>query len=177
MTIQALIIWLVIGAVAGWLAGQIMKGYGFGLIGNIVVGIVGAFIAGWLLPRIGFVLIGGVVAEIINAVIGQDDFVTPHYLFKPCSSRNRWPYYGRDSPLGKSWQGVKSGHCLEPLIDLGLTSVRPFFCCLSLDISLMSVPTHAQMVIVRTFVSAPALLTNQNGQKPDGKQFRRRGKY
>jgi uncharacterized membrane protein YeaQ/YmgE (transglycosylase-associated protein family) len=54
MTIQALIIWLVIGAVAGWLAGQIMKGYGFGLIGNIVVGIVGAFIAGWLLPRIGF---------------------------------------------------------------------------------------------------------------------------
>jgi uncharacterized membrane protein YeaQ/YmgE (transglycosylase-associated protein family) len=70
MTIQALIIWLVIGAVAGWLAGQIMRGYGFGLVGNIVVGIVGAFIAGWLLPKIGFVLIGGVVAEIINAVIG-----------------------------------------------------------------------------------------------------------
>jgi uncharacterized membrane protein YeaQ/YmgE (transglycosylase-associated protein family) len=70
MTVQALIIWLVIGAIAGWLAGQIVKGYGFGLIGNIVVGIVGAFIAGWLLPRIGFVLIGGVVAEIINAVIG-----------------------------------------------------------------------------------------------------------
>jgi uncharacterized membrane protein YeaQ/YmgE (transglycosylase-associated protein family) len=70
MTIEALIIWLVIGAVAGWLAGLIMKGYGFGLIGNIVVGIVGAFIAGWLLPRIGFVLVGGIVAEIINAVIG-----------------------------------------------------------------------------------------------------------
>ena len=47
-----------------------MRGYGFGLIGNIVVGIVGALIAGWLLPKIGFVLIGGVVAEIINAVIG-----------------------------------------------------------------------------------------------------------
>ena len=47
-----------------------MRGYGFGLIGNIVVGIVGAFIAGWLLPKIGFVLIGGVGAEIINAVIG-----------------------------------------------------------------------------------------------------------
>lgn len=70
MTVQALIIWLVVGAIAGWLAGQIIRGYGFGLIGNIVVGIVGAFIAGWLLPRIGFVLIGGVVAEIINAVIG-----------------------------------------------------------------------------------------------------------
>jgi len=70
MTIEGLIIWLVIGAIAGWLAGQIMEGYGFGLIGNIVVGIIGALIAGWLLPRIGFVLIGGIGAEIINAVIG-----------------------------------------------------------------------------------------------------------
>jgi uncharacterized membrane protein YeaQ/YmgE (transglycosylase-associated protein family) len=47
MTIEALIIWLVIGAAAGWLAGQIVKGYGFGLIGNIVVGIIGAVLAGW----------------------------------------------------------------------------------------------------------------------------------
>jgi uncharacterized membrane protein YeaQ/YmgE (transglycosylase-associated protein family) len=70
MTIEALVIWLVIGAVAGWLAGQIMEGYGFGLIGNMVVGIVGALIAGWLLPKLGFVLMGGVVAAIINAVIG-----------------------------------------------------------------------------------------------------------
>jgi uncharacterized membrane protein YeaQ/YmgE (transglycosylase-associated protein family) len=70
ITIQALIIWLVIGAIAGWLAGQIIRGYGFGLIGNIMVGILGAFIAGWLLPKIGFVLIGGVVAEVSNAVIG-----------------------------------------------------------------------------------------------------------
>jgi uncharacterized membrane protein YeaQ/YmgE (transglycosylase-associated protein family) len=54
MTIEGVIIWLVIGAIAGWLAGQIMEGYGFGLIGNIVVGIVGAVIAGWLLPRLGF---------------------------------------------------------------------------------------------------------------------------
>jgi uncharacterized membrane protein YeaQ/YmgE (transglycosylase-associated protein family) len=70
MTIEALIIWLVIGAVAGWLAGLIMEGYGFGLIGNIVVGIVGALIAGWLLPKLGFVLIGGIGAAIVNAVIG-----------------------------------------------------------------------------------------------------------
>ena len=70
MAIEALIIWLVIGAVAGWLAVLIMEGYGFGLIGNIVVGIVGALIAGWLLPKLGFVLMGGVVAAIINAVIG-----------------------------------------------------------------------------------------------------------
>jgi uncharacterized membrane protein YeaQ/YmgE (transglycosylase-associated protein family) len=70
MTLVDFIVWLVIGGIAGWLAGLIVSGYGFGLIGNIVVGIVGAVIAGWLLPRIGFVLIGGYVAAIINAVIG-----------------------------------------------------------------------------------------------------------
>src|SRR6516162_5964039 len=59
MAIEALIIWLVIGAIAGWLAGMLVKGYGFGLVGNIVVGIAGAFIAGWLLPQIGFILAGG----------------------------------------------------------------------------------------------------------------------
>jgi uncharacterized membrane protein YeaQ/YmgE (transglycosylase-associated protein family) len=48
----ALIVWLVIGAIAGWLADLIVESYGFGLIGNITVGIVGAVIAGWLLPRI-----------------------------------------------------------------------------------------------------------------------------
>ena len=70
MTIEDIIIWLVIGAVAGWLAGQIVKGYGFGLIGNIVIGIIGALIAGWLLPLLGFALGGGIIAAIINAVIG-----------------------------------------------------------------------------------------------------------
>ena len=65
-----LIVWLIVGAVAGWLAGLIVKGVGFGLIGNIVVGIVGAFIAGWLLPRIGIVIGGGVIGSIINATIG-----------------------------------------------------------------------------------------------------------
>ena len=70
MTLEALLIILVIGAVAGWLAGQIVRGMGFGLIGNIVVGIVGAFIAGWLLPRIGIAIGGGMIASIINATIG-----------------------------------------------------------------------------------------------------------
>ena len=51
---QALIVWLIIGAIAGWLAGQLMKGGGFGLVGDIIVGIVGAFIAGALFPRLGF---------------------------------------------------------------------------------------------------------------------------
>ena len=64
----ALIIFLIVGAIAGWLAGQIMTGGGFGLVGNIVVGIVGAFVAGWLLP--GFFPIGGIVGWIIYAAIG-----------------------------------------------------------------------------------------------------------
>jgi uncharacterized membrane protein YeaQ/YmgE (transglycosylase-associated protein family) len=66
----SLIIWLLIGAIAGWLASLIVKGHGLGLAGNIAVGIVGAIIAGWLLPLIGFVFVGGILAAIINAVIG-----------------------------------------------------------------------------------------------------------
>ena len=68
--IEALVIWLIIGAIAGWLAGQIMTGGGFGLVGNIIVGIVGAFVAGWLLPRIGIYIGGGIIGDVINAVIG-----------------------------------------------------------------------------------------------------------
>ena len=68
--LESILIWRVIGAVAGWLASLIVKGSGLGLLGNIAVGIVGAVIAGWLLPRIGFVLIGGIGAAILNAVIG-----------------------------------------------------------------------------------------------------------
>jgi uncharacterized membrane protein YeaQ/YmgE (transglycosylase-associated protein family) len=62
--------------------GLIMKGYDFGLSGNIVVGIIGAVIAGWLLPRIGFVLVGGIVVAIINAVIGAVILLFVIGLFK-----------------------------------------------------------------------------------------------
>jgi uncharacterized membrane protein YeaQ/YmgE (transglycosylase-associated protein family) len=69
--IQILLIWLVVGGVAGWLAGQIVRGYGFGLAGNIVVGIVGAVLAGWLLPRLGLQLgVTGIVGAIVYALIG-----------------------------------------------------------------------------------------------------------
>jgi uncharacterized membrane protein YeaQ/YmgE (transglycosylase-associated protein family) len=64
----AIIIMLVIGAVAGWLAGLIYSGAGFGIIGNIIVGILGAIIAGALLP--GFLQFSGVVGEIISSAIG-----------------------------------------------------------------------------------------------------------
>jgi len=70
MDLQALLVFLLVGAVAGWLAGLLVKGMGFGLIGNIVVGIIGAFLAGWLLPQLGIAIGGGLVGSIINATIG-----------------------------------------------------------------------------------------------------------
>jgi uncharacterized membrane protein YeaQ/YmgE (transglycosylase-associated protein family) len=70
MTLEALIIFLIIGAIAGWLAGLIMTGGGFGLVGNIILGIIGAFVAGWLFPTLGFRVGGPLVGEIINALIG-----------------------------------------------------------------------------------------------------------
>jgi uncharacterized membrane protein YeaQ/YmgE (transglycosylase-associated protein family) len=67
---MGIIIWLIIGALAGWLAGLIVKGFGFGLLGNIVVGIVGAVIAGFLFPRLGIPIGGGFVRDVISAALG-----------------------------------------------------------------------------------------------------------
>jgi uncharacterized membrane protein YeaQ/YmgE (transglycosylase-associated protein family) len=67
---ESLLVILLIGAVAGWLAGQIVQGTGFGLIGDIVIGVVGAFIASWLFPKLGIHLGAGIVAAIISATIG-----------------------------------------------------------------------------------------------------------
>jgi uncharacterized membrane protein YeaQ/YmgE (transglycosylase-associated protein family) len=70
MTLESLLIMLLVGAVAGWLAGVIVKGYGFGLVGNIVVGIVGAFLAGLLFPQLGFSIVSGIAGAILHATIG-----------------------------------------------------------------------------------------------------------
>jgi uncharacterized membrane protein YeaQ/YmgE (transglycosylase-associated protein family) len=69
MSLEAILIWILIGAVAGWLAGLVMKGGPFGLIGNIVLGIIGAFIGGWLLGLLG-VAFGGLIGSIFTAFIG-----------------------------------------------------------------------------------------------------------
>lgn len=68
--LDTILIWLLVGAVAGLLAGMIVKGGGFGLLGDIVVGIVGAFFGGWLLPRLGINLGVGLVPVIASATIG-----------------------------------------------------------------------------------------------------------
>ncbi|MCA0235518.1 MAG: GlsB/YeaQ/YmgE family stress response membrane protein [Bacteroidetes bacterium] len=65
-----LIYTLIIGALAGWLAGFIRQGYGFGLLGNIVIGILGAFVGSWLFRQLGISIGSGVVNSIITAVIG-----------------------------------------------------------------------------------------------------------
>ena len=70
MGIESLLVFLLVGAAAGWLAGQIVKGYGFGLVGNIVIGIVGAFLAGFLLPNLGLGIPAGIVGSIIYATVG-----------------------------------------------------------------------------------------------------------
>jgi uncharacterized membrane protein YeaQ/YmgE (transglycosylase-associated protein family) len=67
---MGIIIWLIVGAIAGWLAGMVVKGGGFGLIGDIIVGIVGGLIAGWLLPRLGIFIGGGFIGDVIDAFIG-----------------------------------------------------------------------------------------------------------
>src|SRR4029079_1891285 len=67
---ESIIVILLVGLVAGWLAGKIVRGAGFGLIGDIVIGIVGAFIASWLPPQLHVGLGVGLVREIIDATIG-----------------------------------------------------------------------------------------------------------
>jgi uncharacterized membrane protein YeaQ/YmgE (transglycosylase-associated protein family) len=70
MASHDILAWLVIGAVAGWLAGQLMKGGGFGLLVDIIVGIVGAFVGGWVAGLLGISIGGGWIASIITATIG-----------------------------------------------------------------------------------------------------------
>ena len=70
MSLVAILIWIVVGAVAGWLAGLVMRGAGFGLVGNILVGIIGAVVAGFLLPHVGIMIGGNILAQILNAFIG-----------------------------------------------------------------------------------------------------------
>ena len=70
LSVHSLLIILVIGIVAGWLAGKVVRGGGFGLIGDLVVGIVGAFIASALFPRLGVHIGGGIGEQIVYAMLG-----------------------------------------------------------------------------------------------------------
>ena len=69
MEVTSLFMFLVIGAIAGWLAGKMMKGGGFGLLGNIVVGVIGAVIGGWVFGLAG-ISAGGMFGSLIVATVG-----------------------------------------------------------------------------------------------------------
>lgn len=70
MTAETIIIWIVVGAIAGWLAGLVVRGFGFGLVGNIIVGIIGAFLGGWLFGAVGLVIFPGIINTILTATLG-----------------------------------------------------------------------------------------------------------
>ena len=70
MSGESLIVILFVGLVAGWLAGKIVRGAGFGIVGDILIGILGAFIASWLFPKLGIHIGVGLVSEIIYSAIG-----------------------------------------------------------------------------------------------------------
>lgn len=61
---------LIVGAVSGWLAGQLFKGDGFGLIGNIIIGVIGGFVGGWLAGYLGISIGAGVIGQILVAAGG-----------------------------------------------------------------------------------------------------------
>lgn len=70
MSAETLLIWIVVGAVAGWLAGLVVRGFGFGLLGNIIVGILGAILGGWLLDYFGVAFTTGIINTILTATLG-----------------------------------------------------------------------------------------------------------
>ncbi len=67
---QSLLVILLVGIVAGWLAGQIMQGTGFGILGDLLIGVLGALFGSWLFPQLGIHFGAGIVGAIVNATLG-----------------------------------------------------------------------------------------------------------
>ena len=67
---RSLLIILIVGVIAGWLAGKVVRGAGFGLIGDAAIGIVGGFLGDWFMHRFDIHIAGGIVGLIINAALG-----------------------------------------------------------------------------------------------------------
>ncbi|HEY3224189.1 MAG TPA: GlsB/YeaQ/YmgE family stress response membrane protein [Pseudolabrys sp.] len=87
---ESLLVILLVGLVAGWLAGKIVDGSGFGLIGDIAIGIVGALIGSWLMPRLGIHIASGIVSSIIVATIGAVILLAIVRLATGAYPRRRW---------------------------------------------------------------------------------------
>ena len=97
---ESLLVIILVGLIAGWLAGQVMRGAGFGLLGDLIIGLLGAFIGDWLLPRLNIHLGAGIVALIINALIGAIVLLLILRLIGGGGwGRRRWSY----RPWGRRW--------------------------------------------------------------------------
>ena len=68
--VESIIVMLIVGGIAGWLAGKIVQGFGFGLIWNIIIGIIGAFVGVWLMTQLHVAPLSGFFGSIVNATIG-----------------------------------------------------------------------------------------------------------
>jgi uncharacterized membrane protein YeaQ/YmgE (transglycosylase-associated protein family) len=92
---ESLLIMLLVGLVAGWLAGQIVQGTGFGPIGDLIIGVAGAFIGGWLLPQLNIHVGSGTISAVINATIGALMLLL---ILRLVRGGNGWR-----ARLGRSW--------------------------------------------------------------------------
>ena len=84
---QSLLVIIMVGIIAGFLAGKLVDGGGVGLIGDLIVGVIGAFIGDWLLPRLGIVLGAGIIHLILNATIGA---IVLLVILRVVSGSGRW---------------------------------------------------------------------------------------
>jgi uncharacterized membrane protein YeaQ/YmgE (transglycosylase-associated protein family) len=87
MSTEGLLVIVIVGLIAGWLAGELVDGTGFGLVGDMIVGIIGSFIGHWLLPRIGLDLGAGLISAIVTATIGA---VVLLLIIRLVRSAGRW---------------------------------------------------------------------------------------
>ena len=85
-----LIVILATGLVAGWLAGVLLRGSGFGLVGDVIVGCLGALIGHWLLPRLNIHIGTDIVGEIVNALIGALVLLVALRVLNGGPLRRRW---------------------------------------------------------------------------------------
>jgi uncharacterized membrane protein YeaQ/YmgE (transglycosylase-associated protein family) len=99
---ESLLVIVLVGVIAGWLAGQIVRGGGFGLIGDLIVGVVGAFIGDWLLPRLNIHLGVGTVALIVNATIGA---IVLLILLRALAGNRGWGGGWGSGGWGSGWRG------------------------------------------------------------------------
>jgi uncharacterized membrane protein YeaQ/YmgE (transglycosylase-associated protein family) len=84
---EGLLVILIVGVIAGWLAGQLVSGSGYGLIGDLVIGVIGAFIGTWLLHQLNIHIGSGMVAAIVSATIGA---VLLMIILRTFRKRGRW---------------------------------------------------------------------------------------